>query len=258
MILAALALLAAQTAEVATAQKGSPEQARLSVCLDQARTDPATAITVASNWLADAHDTGRALPQQCLGQAYVSLLRWGAAHDAFLAARDAALPSDYAVRARLGAMAGNAALAGKDTMTALADLGRAVADATLAGAKPLAGSIAADKSRALVALGRSEEAATTLREARSDAPQDSNVWLLSATLARRMGDLASAQGQIETAAALAPKDPAVALEAGVIAELAGNSEAARKSWNSVLALDADSPEAQAARTYLAETESAAK
>ena len=40
------------------------------------------------------------------------------------------------------------------------------------------------------------------------------------------------------------------LEAGVIAALAGNDEAARKSWNSVLGLAPDAPEAAIARTYL--------
>ena len=87
-------------------------------------------------------------------------------------------------------------------------------------------------------------------KARTDAPQNADAWLLSATLSRRLDDLAAAQGQIETAAALAPEDPAVGLEAGVIAALAGNDEAARKSWNSVLGLAPDAPEAAIARTYL--------
>ena len=252
MILSALALFLAQAAQVATAPPQSTEQARLAECLQQARTDPGTAITTAGLWLIEAHDAGKALPQQCLGQAYVSLLRWPAAHGAFLAARDAALGSDYPVRARLGAMAGNAALAGNDFATALVDLDKAVADAALAGDKPLAGSIAADKARALVGLGRLGEAAATLLQARADAPQDADVWLLSATLSRRRGDLKDAQAQIEAAAALAPKDPAIGLEAGVIAELAGSDEAARKSWNAVVALAPDGPEAKSAKAYLAE------
>jgi tetratricopeptide (TPR) repeat protein len=255
MILAPLALLA-QTLQAATAPAGSPEQARLTLCLEQARTDPATAIDTAGLWLKEAHDTGRALPQQCLGQAYVSLLRWDAAQAAFLAARDAALAGDHAVRARLGAMAGNAALAGNDFAAALADLDAAASEAGQAGDNPLAGSILSDKARALVGLKRDAEAAAALQQARQDAPQDAEVWLLSATLSRRLGDLKSAQAQIETAGALAPKDPAVGLEAGVIAELAGNDAAARKSWNSVVALGPDTPEAQAAKGYLAETGSA--
>jgi hypothetical protein len=259
MLLPALTLLTAQTAypavapvEVATAVPHSGEQARLTECLDQARKNPATAITTAGLWLIEAHDAGKALPQQCLGQAYVSLLRWNAAHDAFLAARDAARPGDYAVRARLGAMAGNAALAGNDLPTALADLDKAQADGALAGDKPLAGSIAADEARALVGLGRNADASTTLAHARADAPQDAQVWLLSATLSRRTGDLKSAQSQIEAAAGLDPTDPAVGLEAGVIAELTGNDDAARKSWNAVAALTPDAPEAKSARTYLAQ------
>ena len=252
MSLAALLLLAVQAPEAATAPAHSGEQARLTECLQQARTDPATAITTAGLWLMEAHDTGRALPQQCLGQAYVSLLRWEAAQRAFVAARDAALSSDHAVRARLGGMAGNAALGGNEFATALADLDTALADAGQAGDKPLAGSIGADRARALVALNRTDEAVAALQQARSDAPQDANVWLLSATLSRRTGDLKSAQAQIETAAGLAPSDPAVGLEAGVIAELAGNDDAARKSWNAVVALAPDGPEAASAKAYLAQ------
>lgn len=252
MILPALALFLAQAAEVATAPPRSTEQARLEGCLQQARTDPGTAITTAGLWLIEAHDAGKALPQQCLGQAYVSLLRWDAAHEAFLAARDAALASDFEVRARLGAMAGNAALAATDFANALADLDKAAADAALAGDKPLAGSIAADKARALVGLGRTDDAAATLLQARGEAPQNAEVWLLSATLSRRRNDLKDAQAQIETAAGLAPKDPAVGLEAGVIAALSGNDDAARKSWDAVVGLAPDGPEAKSARAYLAE------
>ena len=157
-----------------------------------------------------------------------------------------------AVRARLGGMAGNAALGGNEFATALADLDTALADAGQAGDKPLAGSIGADRARALVALSRTDEAVAALQQARTDAPQDANVWLLSATLSRRTGDLRSAQARIETAAGLAPSDPAIGLEAGVIAELAGNDDAARKSWNAVVALAPDGPEAASAKAYLAQ------
>ena len=79
------------------------------------------------------------------------------------------------------------------------------------------------------------------------------MWLLSATLARRLGNLESAQAQIEAAAGLAPGDPAIGLEAGVIAALAGSDEAARKSWNSVVALAPDGRRGnERATAYLAE------
>ena len=97
-----------------------------------------------------------------------------------------------------------------------------------------------------------DEAAQALADARRDAPQRVESWLLSATLSRRMSDLEAAQAEIQTAAALAPEDPAVGLEAGVIAVLAGQDDAARKSWSSVIELAPETPEAATARGYLAQ------
>ncbi|MBS1239696.1 MAG: hypothetical protein H6R45_402, partial [Proteobacteria bacterium] len=107
------------------------------------------------------------------------------------------------------------------------------------------------------ALGRTEEAEAALQKARSYAPQISDTWLLSATLSRRKGDLATARAQIFTAAKLDRANPAIGLEAGVIAALSGNDEAARKSWQSVLTIAPDAPEAETARTYLAQLDTPA-
>ena len=65
-----------------------------------------------------------------------------------------------------------------------------------------------------------------------------------------MNHLAEAEGEIETAARLAPNDPEVGLEAGVIAALSGHDDAARKDWQSVMAADGEGPAGRAARTYL--------
>jgi tetratricopeptide (TPR) repeat protein len=246
-ILPALTLLFAQAAAVAPPPV---EQDRLTLCLEEARRDPATAIATADAWLAEAFGAGQALPQQCLGQAYVSLLRWDAAYAAFIAGRDALAETARPERARLGAMAGNAALAEEKYEVALAAFDAALGDATMAADAPLAGTISADRARALVALDRMEDASTALEQARMNAPQNADVWLLSATLSRRLDDLAAARGQIKTAAALAPEDPAVALEAGVIAALSGDDGTARRSWNAVIALAPDSSEAGVARGYL--------
>jgi tetratricopeptide (TPR) repeat protein len=245
MLLAALLPLIAQ----ASAPPGM-EQTRLAVCLEQARRNPPTAIITASGWLSQSTGAERALAEQCFGIAYTGQQQWQAAEEAFLAGRGFALASDNALRARLAAMAGNAALADGRNDAALADLGLAEADAKAAGDAKLSGGIELDRSRALVALGRIDEAAQALADARIDAPQDAETWLLSATLARRMNDLAGARVRIAVAAGLAPKDPAVALEAGVISMLAGNEEAARKSWQSAIDLAPDSPEAASAKSYL--------
>jgi tetratricopeptide (TPR) repeat protein len=155
-------------------------------------------------------------------------------------------------RARLAAMAGNAALAGDRPAAALAAFDLAITDARAGAAPALAGELSADRARALVALDRSEEAAAALAIARRDAPQFAPGWLLSATLARWLGQLDEAQGLIEAAAALAPRDPAIGLEGGLIAALAGRDAAARQSWKSVLATAPESAEATTARTYLAQ------
>ncbi|MFC4254018.1 hypothetical protein GRI97_01205 [Altererythrobacter xixiisoli] len=232
------------------------EEARLQTCMAQARQDPASAITEASQWASEVAGPDESNPQQCLAYAYMSLLRWQAAEEAFLAARNARAPTDSAARARLAAMAGNAALAEERHEAALTNFDLAIADARSAGNMQLAGEAMSDRARALVGLDREDEARQELDRAQKEIPQDAEVWLLSATLARRQDDLTTAQAQIATAARLAPQLPAVGLEAGLIAALAGDEAAARKSWHSVIELAPNSPEAAAAGNYLAQLDGA--
>jgi len=131
-------------------------------------------------------------------------------------------------------------------------LDAAHADALAAGDAHLAGDIAIDRARALVALKRDGEAAAALAEARAASPDNAYGWLLSATLSRRMGQWSQAQAQIETAAQLQPVDPEIGLEAGVIAMLSGHAAAAARSWQSVIAAAPASPSADTARGYLAQ------
>jgi len=221
-------------------------------CLALVAADPLQAVEAAEAWQRQAKGVPAAQAGHCLGVARGKLARWSEAESAFLAARDALGESDPRERARLGAMAGNAALAHGAAEAASAALDAAHADALAAGDKPLAADIATDRARALVALGRSDEAASALAEARTTLPASAEAWLLSATLSRRMGRLAEAQGQIEKAAALLPVDPDIGLEAGVIAVLSGRDEAARKSWRSVIAAAPDSDAAATAKGYLAQ------
>ena len=217
-------------------------------CIDLADQAPATAEDSAAAWLAKAQGPERAVAGECLGVALSRQDKWAEAQAAFLAARDSS--ADKVLRARLGAMAGNAALAQGDAAGALAALDGAHADG--AGDSVLTGGIALDRARALVMLKRHGEAEAALAEARTAAPDNAQAWLLSATLSRRMNKLAEAQAQIEKAAALLPVDPEIGLEAGVIAVLSGRTEAARKSWQSVITAAPDSEVAATARGYLAQ------
>ena len=228
------------------------EQARLDLCLDKAREDPATAMAEASTWLSETAPPESSYPQQCLGYAYTLLLRWDAAESAFLAAREAELEINRFRRAQLATMAGNAALADDRADAALAALALAAIDAAVSSDAGLRAIVETDRARAMVMQGREGEAEAVLAAARSFDAQNALAWLLSATLARRIGKLDEAQGFIETASALSPGYPEVGLEAGVIAMLQGRDEAAKVSWESVVAVEPGSEAAATARGYLAQ------
>ena len=225
---------------------------RLHSCLTAATDDPEAAEDTANAWLREARGSQQAEPRLCLGWAYTTQERWDDAERDFVAGRDVAAVSDHLLRARLGGMAGNSALAAGAPERALPLLDAAHTDALANGNTHLAGDIAIDRARALVALKRDGEAATALAEARTADPDNALGWLLSATLSRRDGQLAQAQAQIETAAQLQPADPEIGLEAGVIAVLSGHRAAAAKSWQSVVAAAPGSPSADTARGYLAQ------
>lgn len=252
MILASLVLFLVQDGAAASLPPRTVAEDRLSVCLTHARTDPATAIAEASAWSGETSGADVSYPQQCLGLAYAMLLRWDAAERAFLAARGAAGETEHFRRAQLGTMAGNAALAEERAADALVSFDNAANDAAAAGDNGLRSMVEVDRARAQVMQGREAEAEATLAAARTLDAQSPFAWLLSATLARRLGKLEEAQVHIETAAALSPDYPEVGLEAGVIAMLAGREQAAEASWRSVIELAPDSEAAASARSYLAQ------
>lgn len=230
---------------------------KLQECIASIAADPQAAAEGAETWRDGATGDERAEAGLCLGLALSESQDWGGAEAAFLDGRDAAA-FQTVLRARLGALAGNAALAQGAGERALGLLDIAVTDLGSDKNGPLAPTIALDRARALVLLKRLPEAEAPLAEARTLAPNSAEAWLLSATLSRRLGNLAEAQARIEKAAQLLPIDPEIGLEAGVIAMLSGREEAARKSWQSVIAAAPKSPSAEAARGYLAQLSEPAK
>ena len=165
-------------------------------CLDAVEEDAEEAVDTADDWLVNAKPDEKPEANLCLGMAHSRLEDWGSAETALLAGRDAA-GSDRLMRARLGAMAGNAALAGGRPDRALEALDPAHDEAKGLADQPLIATIALDRARALVALKRESEAEAPLADAREATPNNPEAWLLSATLARREGKLADAQKRIE-------------------------------------------------------------
>jgi tetratricopeptide (TPR) repeat protein len=227
---------------------------RIKSCLDGAQNDAKAAEATARAWLKDAQKgslASTAQPQLCLGLALALQEDWEGAEQAFTAGH-AASASDALLRAQLGGMAGNAALAQNAPTRALPLLEAAYSEAQSVSRPLLAGGIALDRARALVALKRSAEAENVLADARVALPDDPQAWLLSATLARRMSKLDEAQKFIENAANIAPRNAEIGVEAGVIAMLAGHEDAARKSWTSALAADPSGEAGKRASAYLAQ------
>jgi tetratricopeptide (TPR) repeat protein len=221
-------------------------------CLDLLEVDPARANAMAQIRRSETTGTDRVLANLCLGNAASRLGLWDDARAAFAGARAETPEDEVRARARFAALAGAAALASGDAAGAEGLLALAEADAARAQYPVLESIAATDRARALVALKRESDALAALETATTRGPDRSEGWLLKATLLRRLERLAEAQTAIERAATLAPRDPAIGLEAGVIAVLGGREAAAKASWRSVIDLDPGTPEAATAQAYLAQ------
>jgi Tfp pilus assembly protein PilF len=88
------------------------------------------------------------------------------------------------------------------------------------------------------------------------APSDPLAWLLSATLARREGNLKRAESDIGEALKRSPDDASVALEAGNIALMNGAPKAAKTAWEAAVRFSPSSPAGLAAKEALKQFEAA--
>ena len=153
-----------------------------------------------------------------------------------------------------GRKAGNAWLAADDAAKA-----RKAFDAALAAdlANPaLRGQIHLDRARASVALGDLPGARADIDKGLQLAPSEAFAWYLSSALAQRQDDLARAQADIAKAVELAPEDADILLQAGNVAGLTGDAEAARSLLARAAKAAPDSPAGRAALAAL--TANAAK
>lgn len=223
-------------------------------CLEQAGQSPEKGVAFAEKWRIDG---GSFYARNCMGFAYAQAERWSPAVVAFEQAAEEAERSGEAVQsARLWAQAGNAALAGGDAAKARNDFDAALARGIPNGLEK--GEVHLDRARALVALGNMEDARDSFDVALEQAPQDPLAWLLSATLARRSGELPLAQAHIARAVQLSPDDASVALEEGNIAILTDHEDIARAAWQRAVTLSAASPAGKAAEDNLARLPAPAK
>lgn len=231
----------------ATALPVPPEVAApFQACLDDAVDSPDKGIAHANDWRMKG---GTFYARQCLGFAYARAERWGPAIVTFeQAAEEAERAGAMPQSARLWAQAGNAALAGGDPVKARSDLDAALARGIPDGIEK--GEVHLDRARALVALKDPKGARDSLDTALELAPKDPLGWLLSATLARRSGEMPLAQAHIARAVQLSPDDASVALEEGNIAVLTGHDDVARSAWQRAVKLAPETPMGKAAADNL--------
>lgn len=244
-MLSALFLLLQAAPPAAAQPLPTLNELQFTECLDLARKDAASAITDASLW---AQQGGGYLARACQGFALASDFKFDLAIPLLTEAAKGAEERKDPRAARFWAQAGNAAIADDKPADALMALDRAL---IVAAANTEKADIEVDRARALVALNRSDDAMTALASARQLGPENGTAWLLSATLARRLSKLPDALTFIQTAAALLPHDPSVALEAGNIAIAAGDEAAARKQWEQTIAIAPTSRQAISAQAQLA-------
>lgn len=215
-------------------------------CLDAALESPDRGIAFAQKWRLEG---GSFYARHCIGFAYARAERWAPAIVAFEQAADEAERSgEPAQSARMWAQAGNAALAAGDMAKARTSFDAALARGLPDGIEK--GETYLDRARTLVALGEVKDARDSLDVALAQVPQDPLAWLLSATLARRSGELKLAQAHIARAVQLSPDDAAVALEEGNVAVLTDHADIARSAWQRAVKLAPQSPAGKAAADNL--------
>jgi len=238
-------LIFAAAATAAASGPPAPPKDRGAACAAVARSDPARGIAEANAWRLVG---GGLAARQCLGLAYAQDERWLSAATVFeQAAREAQSTNDTRVGA-LWSQAGNAALAAGDATRARANLDSALSTGTLTDV--MRGEVELDRARADVALNDPAAARIDLNRALQHVPEDPMAWLLSATLARRQGEVDRATADIAEAVKRAPDDPDVALEEGNVQAVAGDLAAARLAWQRAVRTGGGLPSGKSAATAL--------
>lgn len=239
-------LLLAQTAPMPSPAPAPVDPQRYRACAAAAEADSARGVALADSW---AKEGGGFLADRCKGLALATGGQWPAAAAIFEFAAQGAQAARHSVAYAAWAQAGNAWLAAGEPTRAKAALDNAINPGVLRDLQ--LGQAHIDRARAYVGMGELPAARGDLDIAVREAPEDPLGWLLSATLARRMGNLERARDDIVEAAERDGDNPAVQLEVGNIAAGLGEDRGARGAWARVIELAPDSPQAASAKAALA-------
>lgn len=224
------------------------DRGRYEACLALVPAAPARAVATAQAWRIEG---GGVMARHCLALAQFELRDYAAALKSFEAAALASETAGDGQAVAIWSQAGDAAMRASQPATAVDFLTRAIGGAGgISLSHGAEARLRVERARALVDLKRDKEAAVDLAAAVQAAPDVPFGLLLQATLARRMGDLKTAEAAILAAAERQPDSADVQLEAGNIAALQGNDKLAREAWLAAARAEPDSPAALAATKAL--------
>lgn len=248
MILTALLLLAAEPM--------AGDRSRYAACLALAKSEPGRAIESAQAWRIE---NGGMAALHCLALAQFERKDYAAAFASFDAAVKASQRAGDGQVVILLSQAADAALLAGQPEVAMGFLDRAISSggaARATGSEVTAitprveAALRVTRAETLVELKRDKDAAADLARATELFPDVPDGWLLRATLARRMGELAIAETAILNAAARTPDSAEVQYEAGNIAAARGDFTLAKTAWTAAAAAEPDSMAGQAAAKAL--------
>lgn len=253
MILTALLLLAS---EPQNAGPMAGDRSRYATCLALARSAPERAIDSAQAWRIE---NGGMAALHCLALAQFERKEYTAAFASFDGAIKASQRAGDGQVVVLLSQAADAALLAGQPQVALGFLDRAISSGGAAAATGsdataitprVEAALRVTRAETLVELKRDKDAAADLARATALFADVPDGWLLRATLARRMGDLATAEAAILAAAARTPDSAEVQYEAGNIAAARGDVSLAKTAWTAAAAAEPESIAGQAAAKAL--------
>lgn len=221
---------------------------RYAACIEMAPKDPARAMQMAYAWRIEGGDVPA---RHCLAVAQMNARHYVEALKSYEAAGQASEAARDGQAIALWRQAGEAALIAEQPAEAVRFLTRALAKPGGLELSPRAeADLLTARAEAQVAAGKPDAAMADLTRATELSAEYFTPWLLKATLARRGGDVATAEAALLKAAALAPESADVELEAGNIAAAKGEMTVARQAWEAAAADAPDAPAGQAAAAAL--------
>lgn len=259
----AVAVILLGAAALAVRDEAAPDAKALydlyGACLDLADRDPSKAIDRAFAWEAKG---GAALARHCLAVGLFTLGRFDIAGERLDALARAvedgqAMPfvdgkriaAEAHLVAELYRQAAEAWLLAGQLRSAEASIDDAIS-LTSDGSPDLSG-LLLDRARIAAADGDWGLAVSDLERARTMDPLRADIVLFLASAARQLGDERVAERSINQYLKVADDDPAGHLELGNLRDMQGRVDEARRAWLTVLQLEEDGPNAEAARANLA-------